>query len=272
MLALLDCDILLYEIGSYTDDEGHPLSWPLIKSRADAKIAKITEAAGCDDYILYISGPNNFRVAEGTIKPYKGHRVSPKPHHYARLKEYFTTSKNFEGKIVVTDGYEADDALAIEQMKWWKKDCTADCYYDGCPCSSVICSRDKDLKMVPGYHYSWGSGGQKEKERWFVTEEEGNLWFFTQLLTGDSTDNIPGLYRVGPTNAKKLLDGLSGALSLYSKVQHEYEVRFGSYWKMFMHENARLLWMMRTEDDDVRDWLNQLEEERQQQISSEEEF
>lgn len=279
MKALIDTDILLYEIGSYTDDEGHPLSWPLIKSRADAKIDKITESAGCDDYILYISGPNNFRDTEGTIKPYKGHRVSPKPHHYARLKEYFTTSKNFEGKIVVTDGYEADDALAIEQYKDIANKVDDLDPYDpvtmevcGIKLGTVICSRDKDLKMVPGYHYSWGSGGQKEKARWFVTEEEGDLWFFTQLLTGDSTDNIPGLYRVGPTNAKKLLDGLSGALSLYSKVQHEYEVRFGSYWKMFMHENARLLWMMRTEDDDVRDWLNQLEEERQQQLSSEEEF
>jgi len=261
MLALIDADILLYEVGSYTDDENHPLSWPLVKARADAKIEKITESAGCSEYHLFITGPNNFRIREGTIKPYKGHRVSPKPVHYGRLKEYFTTSKNFSGRVTVTDGYEADDALAIKQSAGFPE--------MGSLSHTVICSRDKDLKMVPGYHYSWGSGKQKEKERFSVTEEQGIHWFFTQLLTGDSTDNIPGLYRVGAVAAKKLLSELTEPLSLYTAVQHEYEVRFGSYWKLFMHENARLLWMMRTEDDDIRDWLEELEDERQLRLRSE---
>jgi 5'-3' exonuclease len=258
MKALIDADILLYEIGSYTDDEGHPLSWPLCKSRADAKILKIVEAAGCDDYHLYLTGEDNFRITEATIKPYKGHRVSPKPPNHSNLKKYFSTSSNFKGNVTVSSGYEADDALAIEQ-------CLMRVGVD--PWSgTVLCSRDKDLNMVPGWHYSWGSGNQKEKEPWFISFEDGDHWFYTQLLTGDGTDNIPGLYRVGSVSAKKLLGGLTEPLSLYSKVQHEYEVRFGSYWKMFMHENARLLWMMRSEDDDIREWLDALEKQRQQEL------
>jgi 5'-3' exonuclease len=268
VLALIDTDLLLYEIGSYTDDEGHPLSWPLCKSRADAKIEKITQAAGCDDYRLYLTGDNNFRIREGTIKPYKGHRVSPKPPNYANLKKYFTESKNFEGKVIVTDGYEADDALSIKQLHELMSDeYDLECgKYKKNLYGTVLCSRDKDLNMVPGYHYSWGSGKQKEKEVWYVTREEGWHWFYTQLLTGDSTDNIPGLYRVGSVAAKKLLSGLTEPLSMYVVVQEQYEVRFGSYWKLFMHENARLLWMKRTEDDDIREWLDELEEERRQSI------
>ena len=271
MLALIDADILLYEIGSYTNDENHPLSWPLCKSRADAKIIKIMESAGCDTYHLYLTGKNNFRIAEGTIKPYKGHRVSPKPPNHGNLKKYFSESTNFKGKVTTSDNYEADDALSIEQLSVMND-------YEGYKCEpallkyTVLCSRDKDLNITPGWHYSWGSGKQKEKEPWFITEDEGNHFFFSQLLTGDSTDNIPGLYMVGPTKAKKLLSGLTEPLSLYIVAQHEYEVRFGSYWKLFMHENARLLWMMRTETDDVRDWLNELEEERQLKLIEEEEF
>jgi hypothetical protein len=265
VLALIDTDILLYEIGSYTDDEGHPLPWPLCKSRADAKVIKIMEAAGCDDYHLYLTGDNNFRIKEGTIKPYKGHRTSPKPHNYANLKKYFSTSKNFEGKVTIADGYEADDSLSIEQMKnmWRDGSGTGD---------TVLCSRDKDLNMVPGHHYSWGSGGQKEKEVWCVTREEGYRWFFTQLITGDATDNIPGLYGLGAkSTAVTGLRELTEPLSMYAHVQKRYEDRFGSYWKMFMHENARLLWMMRTEDDDVRVWLDSLEVQRQDELYDEEE-
>lgn len=258
MKALIDADILLYEVGSYTNDEGHPLSWPLCKSRADAKIIKITESAGCDDYHLYLTGENNFRIQEGTIRPYKGHRVSPKPPNHGNLKKYFKESNNFKGKVTVADLYEADDALSINQFYGYIQ--AMDLEYH--PLSTVLCSRDKDLNMVPGYHYSWGSGKQKEKEVWFITEDEGNKWFFTQLLTGDSTDNIPGLYRVGAVAAKKMLHGLTDPLELYTKVQGEYEARFGSYWRLFMHENARLLWMMRTETDDIREWLEELEEQR----------
>jgi 5'-3' exonuclease len=277
MLALIDADILLYEIGSYTDDEGHPLSWPLCKSRADAKILKIMDSAGCDDYHLFLTGNNNFRIKEGTIKPYKGHRVSPKPPNHANLKKYFSESTNFKGKVTTSDDYEADDALSIKQYKELYWDVTTDDVEETYSVrlhggNTVLCSRDKDLNMVPGLHYSWGSGKQKEKEVWLITEEEGNHWFFTQLLTGDSTDNIPGLYRVGAVAAKKLLSGLTEPLSLYSVVQHEYEVRFGSYWKLFMHENARLLWMLQTEDDDVRRWLDIMEDTRQLKLITEEQF
>ncbi|MEI2422715.1 hypothetical protein V6O07_20725, partial [Arthrospira platensis SPKY2] len=106
-----------------------------------------------------------------------------------------------------------------------------------------------DLKMVPGWHYRWDTSTLKEIPPLQISEEEGLKWFYTQMLTGDPTDNIPGLYMVGPVKAKKLLEGLTEPLSLYSTVQKEYELRFGSYWRMFMHENARLLWMLRTPTD-----------------------
>jgi 5'-3' exonuclease len=173
------------------------------------------------------------------------------------------------------EDYEADDGMAIAQADKLTYDSVGSPpdnftgeFVDGS--QTVICSRDKDLKMVPGYHYSWGAGKQKEVPTRFISEEEGNKWFFTQLLMGDATDNIPGLYRVGQKNAEKLLDGLSEPLDLYSVCQHQYAVRFGSYWKLFLHENARLLWMMQSEDDDIRDWLEGLEGIRSKVTNTEE--
>lgn len=79
---------------------------------------------------------------------------------------------------------------------------------------------------------------------------------------GDNTDNILGLYKLGKVSADKLLNNTETELDMYTIVQKEYEARFGSYWKMFLHENARLLWMLRNEQDDIRDLLNEYEQLR----------
>ena len=255
MKALIDGDILLYQYGSLVDESGQPLKWNLIVNHLNAKIREIKEKTECDEYCVYISGDTNFRKEEATIKPYKGNRKDlEKPHSYQRVKDYLSSGKYHP--VHITDGYEADDALGIEQCKDFQK--------------TVLCSNDKDLGMIPGWHYGWAVSDRiKEKPKYWVSELDGWTWFFTQLLTGDPTDNIPGLYRVGPKNAEKLLDGLIEPLSLYCKVQAEYECRFGSYWELFMHENARLLWMFRKEDDDVRDILNEFESFRQKELEEE---
>ncbi len=269
MKALIDGDILLYELGSCTDDEGHPLKWPLVKARVDGKIHQIKQDAECDEYIVYLTGDNNFRKKEATIKPYKGNRKDmEKPFHHKNIKDYLLKTKNHT--VSVCENYEADDGMAIAQVNAMANralkpsdDMFLD-LWDG----TCICSRDKDLRMVTGHHFSWKSGKQK-KETFKVSHKDGYHWFFMQLLMGDAVDNIPGLYRVGQVNAKKLLGETSNPLDWYSVVQHQYEVRFGSYWKLFMHENAGLLWMMRTEEDDIRDWLNDLETARQEQNKKE---
>jgi hypothetical protein len=249
-----------YQYGSLLDEEGKPLKWNLIVNHLNAKIQEIKEKTNSDSYHLYITGDNNFRKKEATIKPYKGNRKDvEKPHAYERVKGYLSSGNAHP--VTVTDWYEADDALSIEQYSTAVANGIGG--LDGCWEDTVICSNDKDLKMIPGYHYGWSVSDRiKEKPLYFVSEEQGWIWFFTQLLTGDPTDNIPGLYRVGPSNAKKLLEGLTEPLSLYSKVQGEYEARFGSYWRMFMHENARLLWMLRSEDDDIRETLDEFENQR----------
>jgi len=126
---------------------------------------------------------------------------------------------------------EADDACGINQTD-----------------KTIICSRDKDLKMIPGWHYGWPAGNQKEFGPKFITEVEALRNFYRQMLTGDPVDNIPGLWNVG-TNAScvKQIDSFDSEVPMAEFVRREYEKRFGSYWELFMMENAKLLWIKREE-------------------------
>ena len=111
--------------------------------------------------------------------------------------------------------------------------------------STIICSRDKDLNMVPGYHYGWEAGLCKERPVWFQDDLGGLKLFYKQLLTGDSTDNILGLFRTGPKAASVLrIDSMDNELDMYVSVFKEYQDRFGAYAEKFLIENARLLWML----------------------------
>ena len=114
---------------------------------------------------------------------------------------------------------------------------------------TVICSRDKDLHMIPGWHYTWSAGAQKEKPLWWQDETGALRCFYRQLLTGDSTDNIPGLYGVGPSSScVKRIGTLNNELDMFRTCYEEYEKRFGSYAEQFIKENADLLWILREEN------------------------
>jgi hypothetical protein len=226
--ALIDGDILAYEMGQSQMGSFVPLS--MAKSNCDKKVQDIVDSAGCEDYQIYLTdSPNNFRLTLATIKPYKGNRDdNGKPPYWADIRLHLVER---HGAVVVS-GYETDDKLAMEQSE-----------------DTVICSRDKDLDQVEGWHYSWTCGRQKERPIYFITESEGLRNFYTQMLIGDTGDNIPGLFGVGPTTANKKLAGLETELELYSAVQKMYEDRFGSYWELFLTENARLLYLLRSEED-----------------------
>lgn len=280
MTALIDADVLLYQMGALSNDEGHPLAWNLVRMRVEERIDFIVNGAECTDYRLYLTGSNNFRIKEATILPYKGNRTSAKPYWHGKIKEMFLESKKYKDKTVFSDDYEADDAMSMALYKDVKaaEKGSLHASYDQIHVYSeelyrtVLCSIDKDLDMCPGHHGKWykDKKGKIAFKKYTVTEDEGIWWFFRQLLTGDMTDNIPGLYLVGEVAAKRALKGLTSHQDLYDAVQKRYEQRFGSYWKMFMHENARLLWMLRTEDDDIRSNLEGLEGNRQAAIQEKE--
>lgn len=230
MHALLDGDLLAYEYGGLIREDGTPLSWPFVASRVNNKIERILDAVGATSYCIFLTSEDksNFREKVATIKPYKGNRKGPKPFWRDRIRSHMAIHRNAE----IVYGIEADDALGISQSH-----------------DTVICTRDKDLDMIPGYHYSWKCGNQNEKHVWLQDDTGALRCFYAQLLTGDSVDNIPGLYGVG--SSSQLVRNVHAATdehSMYEIVRVAYEARFGSYWKKFLEENAQLLWILRTQD------------------------
>lgn len=177
-------------------------------------------------YKLYLTGQNNFRDTAATILPYKGNRdKTHKPEHYAAIRDYMV---NVWGAEIV-DGKEADDAIGIAQYA--KKDK-----------STVIVSIDKDLNQIPGYHYH-----PRKQQFYYVTLHEADTFFWKQMLTGDITDNIPGIKGIGDKKSDKIIEECKGCLiSLEARVEELYQKQYGNSWQQAMTEIASLLRIHRT--------------------------
>ena len=153
-------------------------------ARADNLISNIINEVGgpLGDNQIFLSGGENFRKL---IYPdYKANRKEQeRPQYLEPLREWLVT----EWGAKVTDGIEADDAMGIAQTSAGHA-------------KTIICSLDKDMRQVPGWHYSWeiqgtGSTGNKwtkEANKIFVTEIGGLFSFYWQLVMGDRADNVPG--------------------------------------------------------------------------------
>lgn len=111
---------------------------------------------------------------------------------------------------------------------------------------SCIVTLDKDLLMVPGLHYSWHIEGGTPTKRWvrpavkqLISPIEGLRWFYTQLLTGDPSDNIKGCPGVGKVGAKNMLANLETEEEMFNAVRDAYACDEA------MLMNGRVLWIQR---------------------------
>ena len=73
--------------------------------------------------------------------------------------------------------------------------------------------------------------------------------FYFQLLTGDRTDDIPGIPYYGPIKAYNLLNELNTEAELFNAVKKVYEEKFPDTWEERMLEVGRLLWMTKMLDE-----------------------
>lgn len=157
---------------------------------------------------------------------------------------------NYE--CVVALGMEADDLICVELVK------------SGDKLDVICCSRDKDLRMVPGMHYGWECGRQAQYGPARVTElgelilskdrkvvkGNGLKFFYSQLITGDSTDTIPGLPGGGPVLSYEQLHDATTEGELFERVRSLYEERVGEDYRTYLREQADLIWMIRELNED----------------------
>jgi len=255
-MNLIDGDILPYKCGfacqetTYETDDGEQHATPTaakkhiadmiaagteitpaIKATTEAEplshalklvknlLLRVEKRTGISDRRIFLSGDTNYRVEAATILPYKGNRKQPKPLHWEAIRRYLIDNCDAE----ITVGIEADDALGINQTD-----------------DTIICTIDKDLDMVPGTHYNWDKDLLYE-----VSPKKGIYNFYHQLLTGDPTDNIPGLPGIGTKKANMILNGLTTEQEYYNAALEEYRKGYPDNPYGSLLEMGWLLWIQR---------------------------
>lgn len=240
-------------------------SFDFVKQVFDERIETILAGSGSDKAILFLSGDRhstrilnrmrkreglppivhepNFREALAKGKIYKGTRKQERPFHWLNLTSYILAKTD---TVSVSSGCEADDEVAIAHRLN--------------PTGTIICTRDKDLRMVPGWHYGWECGKQPEfgpieydsvgkielvRSKPARIKGGGFAFFASQLIVGDVVDNIGGLQGWGPVKCHSLLENCTTEREYFSAVVSAYQGVYGSQWKEFLTEQCNLLWIVR---------------------------
>lgn len=284
--ALIDADVLRYEIGAVGEGKNKDTGewevkhWELVQQMFDDRVDQILTGSGSDNAILFLTADRtthrlatrsglldvpftpNFREAKAEGRVYKGTRKQDKPFHWTNLTAYILSS-GFP--VHVSVGCEADDDIAIEHVQR--------------PRETIICTRDKDLRMVEGSHYGWECGKQPEfgpveydalGKIELVRSKSGNKikgggfkFFGAQLLTGDVVDNIGGLRGVGPVGAYSLLSDCTSEREVFDTVKRHYEEVAGDNWRQLLEEQCHLLWIIRERNPDgtlkhfnIEEWID----------------
>jgi len=216
---LIDADILAYKAAFSKSSTSIASLIEKIDEIFKRILDNVQERFGEDIIVkAYLTGSNNFR--KELSQDYKAHRTGEKPVLLNLVREYILDAYPCE----VVEGQEADDAIAIEATKLYPK--------------AVIVSIDKDFRQVPGLLYNPGRDTWED-----ITEFQGLKAFYTQMLTGDVTDNIKGVWKVGPIRAETILKGATTELEMWKRCLDAYE---RDYDRAVM--NGRLLWLRRYEN------------------------
>lgn len=218
--ALVDADFLSYRIGFATNGESQQAARARLKEWLDNLVYHVLDI---EDYHLLLTGKGNFRYDIAKTLPYKGNREGfVRPEHYQYLRDIMVEDYGAS----VSEGEEADDVVA-----YWSREKPY-----------IMVHTDKDLDQLSGVHYN------PVRNEWYdVTEFEGFYSFYSQMLTGDRVDNIPGLAGIGPAKAKKLLKGCESEQELAEAVWKAYTD--SGHGIEYYTEQGQLLWLRRTPNE-----------------------
>lgn len=162
-------------------------------------LKKVFSDCKSKDYTMILSCEENYR--KDKYPDYKANRGAPRPIYYQEIRDYLITRW---GAIITEDGIEADDLVAIRQCKDLKNLETG-MFNTQELANTIIVSKDKDLRTVPGWNYS-----PITREVIWIEDHEAIKFFWTQMLTGDTSDGIKGIKGIGPVKAEKILSEDTG--------------------------------------------------------------
>lgn len=242
----MDGDLLCYTCGGNEDTS-------VMTSRTNAlqRIEKARVMSGSERVVLHLTtaaSTKGDRRAIATIKPYQGQRNSSRrPKNWGYLREFFEGGHGQGWASKMWSTREADDGISYACWEKYRRTQELDSIHSG----------DKDMRMIPGVHLDWNTHeivtlrpGDFEVYNQDKSKLFGTKWFWTQMLQGDTADNIPGLpefngKRVGEVTARKMLETASCNWHGMDIVSSAYALEYGCVeeWTDRFVEQAALLWM-----------------------------
>jgi DNA polymerase-1 len=196
-------------------------------------LQSIIENTKSNQYRVFLTGGNQFREKIAKTQVYKGNRdKAHRPVYYQEIRDYMI--KTWKAELI--EYYEADDLMASTQ---WNA------YVEG-NLDTVICTIDKDLNQIPGWHYNIST--QKLS---FINPEEAETFLWMQVLMGDRVDNVQGIPFVGEAKARKILKDVPLS-EMKQRVLDEYKKYFKDEEKALesFQEHFDLVAMKRYLDDE----------------------
>ncbi|MBF5050984.1 DNA polymerase I [Candidatus Clavichlamydia salmonicola] len=230
-----------FALPEMTDQKGHPVQgvYGFIRS-----VNKLIKDFSPQHLVVVFDGPDNKKSRTAIYADYKANRTK----EYPELPFQFQVAQEFcelAGiPVIVSDGVEADDVLGSMTAKSKKLGC--DVY---------ICSADKDMcQLVEDHVYvlnPWKDNlilDTAAVEKIYGIPPSSITDFLS--LTGDVSDNIPGVPGIGPKTASELLRTFG---SLEFLIDNLDQVK-GDKKKQLLKDNKHLLIMSKklaTIDQDI---------------------
>jgi DNA polymerase-1 len=209
---LIDADMLLYRTMSSLEvdcDMGNDI-WMRHADIRDVRytfwdqIQAMSKELKASEPLLFWTGPSGFR--RRIFPEYKANRAGMrKPIGWRRIKDELLE----EEFSYLHSEIEADDWLGIFSTAMTSANE-----------KHVIVSGDKDLNQIPGeHHWPW-----KEETSWTITNDQAERQFYSQILIGDSTDNIAGCPGIGAVTAKRIVDkfDISQPLECWEEIVQQF--------------------------------------------------
>ena len=224
--CFIDADSIIYKIAYKSR------SVKEAKKTYDKAIEDIQWDTNSDEVFVALRGEGNFRY--DIEEDYKGHRSAKTADEALLARRKALDAYAYKLGHFKSDNCEADDVVSIWADAEEDKD------------SFVIAHIDKDIDMVTGWHYNFG----KKTPVYYIDDDMGWLKLCTQMLTGDSTDNIKGIKGVGPKTAAKLLAEAHTSDAMLTIVTEAWqETTDTEDWEYEMETCFNLVYMRRNWDD-----------------------
>ncbi len=177
--AILDGDLVIFRAACWA--EKHKPSHEAISERLRFDLDFWTPA-GVERRLVAMSCSRKDNYRKDFWPTYKDNREGkPVPSQLGMMKDMVANRE----EIVFRERMEADDLIGIGMSSG--------------KCVGV--SLDKDMTSVPG----WFWNPDKMAFPKLITQDEADDFFYKQWIMGDSTDNIPGIPKMGPKKAEKYL-------------------------------------------------------------------